>query len=99
MDQLAAEGALFKNAFVTTSICSVSRASILTGQWERRHGIVDFKTGLTEEQWRNTYPALMRAAGFKTGFVGKYGVGSPEVTAAKAQDFDFWRGQPGQGGR
>ena len=97
IDGLAKDGVLFKNAFVTTSICSVSRASILTGQWERRHGIVDFATGLTPEQWTETYPGLMRKAGYRTGFVGKYGVGNPQVTAAKAADFDYWKGQPGQG--
>ena len=42
MDDLAANGVRFTNAFVTTSICCSSRASIFTGQWTRRHGIIDF---------------------------------------------------------
>jgi arylsulfatase A-like enzyme len=99
IDRLARQGVLFQNAFVTTSICSVSRATVLTGQWMRRHGIVDFKTGLTPEAWKNTYPARLREAGYRTGFVGKYGVGDQIATDAKAADFDFWRGESGQAGK
>src|SRR5580765_721145 len=47
IDHLAAEGVLFCSHFVTTSICCVSRASIFTGQYERRHGVRDFATPLT----------------------------------------------------
>ncbi len=99
IDRLAREGVLFKNMFVTTSICSVSRATVLTGQWMRRHGIVDFATGISDEKWKDTYPAQFHAAGYHTGFVGKYGVGNPAVTAARGTSFDFWRGEPGQAGR
>lgn len=99
IDRLAKEGVLFKNMFVTTSICSVSRATYLTGQWMRRHGIVDFATGITDAHWKDCYPAQFRAAGFHTGFIGKYGVGNPKLTAAKEADFDFWRGEPGQAGK
>jgi arylsulfatase len=99
IDRLAKEGVLFKNMFVTTSICSVSRATYLTGQWMRRHGIVDFATGITDEAWKHTYPSQLRTAGYHTGFIGKYGVGSPQVTTARGASFDFWRGEPGQAGR
>lgn len=99
IDRLASRGVKFTNCFVTTSICSVSRASLLTGQWMRRHGIVDFVKGLNGPAWDNTYPARLRAAGYRTAFVGKYGVGNNQETAAKAAAFDFWRGLPGQGGR
>src|SRR5262245_55069331 len=63
IDCLAANGVRFRNHFVTTSICCVSRASIFTGQYERRHGIGDFTTPFTLAQWKETYPALLRAAG------------------------------------
>lgn len=99
IDRLAKEGVLFKNMFVTTSICAVSRATYLTGQWMRRHGIQDFATGISETAWKNTYPAQLRAAGYHTGFVGKYGVGNEKVTKAKGADFDFWRGEGGQAGK
>lgn len=99
IDALAKEGVVFENMFVTTSICSVSRASIFTGQWSRRHGIVDFATGLSDEQWSETYPALMRKAGYQLGLVGKLGVGNEQAMKAREKDFDFWRGVSGQGGK
>jgi arylsulfatase A-like enzyme len=98
LDRLAAKSVVFDNCFVTTSICSVSRASYFTGQWMRRHGIVDFATGLNGAAWGDTYPAKLRAAGFRTGFIGKWGVGSPKETEAKAAAFDYWKGLPGQAG-
>ena len=93
IDALARRGTMFRNAFVTTSICCVSRASILSGQYARRHGIEDFKTPFTRTQWSNTYPVLLRASGFRTGFIGKFGVGEIMPTNA----FDYWDGFPGQG--
>jgi arylsulfatase A-like enzyme len=89
---------MFRNHFVTTSICAVSRASILSGQHMRRHGIVDFVTPFAPERWAKTYPALLRAAGYRTGFIGKFGVGNDKDIAALEDDFDFWRGLPGQAG-
>ncbi len=93
LDRLAADGTLFRNAFVTTSICAVSRASFLSGQYQRRHKIDDFSKTFSPEAWSQTYPALLRQHGYRTGFIGKYGVGKemPE------KEFDFWRGFPGQG--
>src|SRR5213593_2110820 len=82
IDRLAAKGVRFRNHFVTTSICNVSRASLFSGQQARRHGIVDFATPFTERQWRETYPALLRAAGYRTGFIGKFGVGSNAAVKA-----------------
>jgi arylsulfatase A-like enzyme len=98
LDRLAKQAVVFRNAFVTTSICCVSRASILTGQWEKRHRIVGFDTPLSPAQWAETYPALLRKAGYRTGFVGKFGVGAAKHVAAMSEAFDFWRGRPGQGG-
>ena len=98
LDRLAKDGVRFPNHFVTTAICSVSRASIFTGQYQRRHGVGDFVTPLTPEQWSQTYPALLRGAGYRTGFIGKFGVGDGRYIAAKRNDFDFWRGLPGQAG-
>jgi len=99
LDRLASRGIVFRNAFVTTSICASSRASIFAGQWMLRHGIEDFQTAFTPEAWRQTYPAVFREAGYRTGFIGKYGVGSPTAIAAQSEAFDYWRGLPGQAGR
>lgn len=98
LDRLAHGGTRFANAFVTTSICAVSRASIFSGQYARRHGIDDFARTFMPAQWAETYPARLRAAGYRTGFIGKFGVGDAPAVAAMALEFDFWRGQPGQGG-
>jgi arylsulfatase A-like enzyme len=95
IDALARGGVLFKNAFVTTSICCTSRASIFTGQYARRHGIHGFNTPFTPTQWARSYPMLLRNAGYRTGFVGKFGVG--DNAQPPADDFDFWRGFTGQG--
>ncbi len=99
IDKLAAEGVLFRNHFVTTSICCISRASILTGQYERRHGVGDFGTPLKDSQWKETYPAVMKDHGYYTGFIGKFGVGTEKQVVTMADKFDFWRGIPGQGGK
>jgi arylsulfatase A-like enzyme len=93
IDRMAARGTIFQNAFVTTSICAVSRASILSGQYERRHQIGDFATPFSEEAFKQTYPALLRKQGYRTGFIGKYGVGN----VMPKEEFDFWAGFPGQG--
>src|SRR5712671_4400415 len=98
IDRLAAEGVRFRNHFVTTSICCVSRASILTAQYGRRHGIGDFKTPFTAQQWAGSYPALLRGSGYRTGFIGKFGVGDAAYVGLRAPEFDFWRGRAGQAG-
>ncbi len=84
IDDLARNGVRFTHACATTAISMVSRATILTGQYMSRHGIKEFGIPLIEEAFVNTYPALLRKAGYWTGFVGKYGVGKIRET-----DFDF----------
>ena len=74
IDSLAAGGVRFSNAFVTTSICAASRASILTGLYERTHRYTFGTPPLSTEDMAKSYPALLRAAGYRTGFIGKYGV-------------------------
>lgn len=95
MDALAANGVRFKNAFVTTSICASSRASIFTGQWTRRHGINDFRTHFTPEALAQTYPMLLSQAGYRIGLIGKYGVGLKRDLPI--DKYDYWKGFPGQG--
>jgi arylsulfatase A-like enzyme len=92
LDRLAGEGILFTNAYVTTSICAVSRASILSGQYMARHGIDDFNTSFSAEALAQTYPALLKSAGYTIGFVGKYGVGNPEDQPVDL--YDYWACDP-----
>lgn len=74
MDRLAAEGIYFKNAFVTTPICAASRASLLTGLYERTHGYTFGPNELQKGYAANSYPNQLKKAGYKTGFFGKFGV-------------------------
>ena len=88
LDKLAREGVYFRNAYVTTAICAVSRASILTGQYKSRHGIEDFVTSLDSSALRQTYPIMLKKAGYRIGFIGKYGVGRPDEQPSHL--YDFW---------
>ena len=73
-DSLAARGVRFRNMFVTTSICAASRASILTGLHERTHRFTFGTPPIRQEHSAASYPALLRKAGYQTGFIGKFGV-------------------------
>lgn len=76
IDSLAKKGCRFSNAFVTTSICAASRASILSGLYERTHGYT-FKTlPLQEKYLLQSYPVVLQNNGYRTGFIGKLGVKS-----------------------
>ncbi len=96
LDRLAAQGTRFNNAFLTTAICCVSRASILTGQYARRHGVNDFRTPL--RSFTDTYPVRLRAADYYTGFIGKWGVAAANRAYFQecAAAFDYWAGDMGQ---
>lgn len=74
MDRLAAAGTYFNHAMVTTPICAASRASLLSGVYERTHRF-NFQTGdIRDEYMDQAYPKVLRDAGYHTGFYGKYGV-------------------------
>ena len=73
MDQLASTGTFFKNAMVTTPICTASRASIFTGLYERSHRF-DFQSDMKEVYMEDSYPKLLKESGYYTGFYGKFGV-------------------------
>ncbi|NVK49781.1 MAG: sulfatase [Cyclobacteriaceae bacterium] len=74
MDALAKEGTFFENAFVTTPICAASRASILTGLYERTHGYTFGQGEIDQAFMDQSYPLELRKAGYFTGFFGKFGV-------------------------
>lgn len=88
LDRLATEGVRFRRAYVTTSICGVSRASLLTGQWMSRHGNTAFDAFTTP--WEETFPGLLRAQGYWVGHVGKWHNGE-----FPAERFDFGRAYGG----
>ena len=88
LDALAKDGFRFTRACVTTSICGVSRASLLTGQWMSRHGTTAFQMFRTP--WTETYPGILRKNGYWVGHVGKWHNG-----AFPKQQFDFGRSYSG----
>lgn len=93
MDRMVAEGAHIANAFVTTSLCSPSRASILTGQYPFRHGAVD--NGNPMYEGTLMYPAQLQQAGYQTAFFGKWHIGA--ATDDPQPGFDRWVSFQGQG--
>ena len=94
IDRLAKDGVLFTNAHITSAICTPSRASILTSQFERKHG-VNFNSGtsISEEGWNNTYPMVLRENGYYSGWIGKnhLPVGDGGYTSGLMdKSFDYW---------
>ncbi|MFT5500344.1 MAG: alpha-L-rhamnosidase, partial [Woeseiaceae bacterium] len=81
MDKLAQEGVYFENALVTTPICSASRASIFSGRYERTHRYTFGPDPLRPEFVEDSYPNLLKKAGYYSGFIGKFGVGIPQPEA------------------
>ena len=97
LDQLAQEGVRFTNHYNTTSICMASRCSVMTGLYEYRHGC-NFNHGDLERRFMDqSYPVLLRQAGYYTGFAGKVGfVLQGEEFDTLAPLFDQWAGGSGQ---
>jgi arylsulfatase A-like enzyme len=93
IDRLAARGAHFENAFVTSSLCSPSRATIMTGRSMRNHRIVD--NNEASEGGLTYFPELLQAAGYQTGFFGKWHFGRRDDQPRPG--FDRWVSFVGQG--
>lgn len=89
IDQLAGQGTRFVNAFVTTSICAASRATFLTGLYERTHRFTFGTPPIRAEHGAVSYPTLLKQSGYRTGFVGKFGVGT---TTKIGNMFDRFQG-------
>ncbi len=93
LDRLAAEGMHVKNAFVTTALCSPSRASVLTGMYAHSHTVVD--NTAPEPENIVYFPELLQKAGYQTAFFGKWHMGNEGDQPRKG--FDHWEGLKGQG--
>jgi arylsulfatase A-like enzyme len=88
IDSLAEEGIIFDNAFCTNSICTPSRASIITGQYAHTNGVFDLGGNITPEN--QALPILMRQAGYQTAMIGKWHL-------KQEPNFDYYKVLPGQG--
>lgn len=89
IDRIAAGGMRFDNCFCTNSLCAPSRAVILTGKYSHANGVVD--NGRLFDGAQQTFPKLLRQAGYETAIVGKWHLKSPPT------GFDYWNVLPGQG--
>ncbi|WP_395088379.1 sulfatase [Armatimonas sp.] len=91
LDKLASEGTRFRNAFVVNSLCAPSRATLLTGQYGHTNGVVNNHTPFS--QTNVTVATLLKSAGYRTGYVGKWHMGSQR----ERPGFDFAASFIGQG--
>jgi len=96
IDELIKSGVRFSNAYIAEPTCCPSRTALFTGMHERVNG-VGFTSSykLNEEQWAQSYPALLKNSGYYTGFLGKFGVEYYTFKGQAARRFDFWRGHDG----
>ena len=99
LDRLSEDGVTFDNYYVTTAICMASRATVMTGMHEYKTG-TNFDHGdMLKATWEKSYPVLLRASGYRTGFAGKFGFEIKDGPEGKrlplpADDFDVWGGMP-----
>ncbi|HEX4945137.1 MAG TPA: sulfatase-like hydrolase/transferase, partial [Blastocatellia bacterium] len=97
LDRLAKEGMRFENAFVTNSICTPSRAVILTGKYSHLNGVPVFNHIDNSQPLVSKY---LQAAGYHTGMIGKWHLGANDPKRpndGKPTGFDYWNILPGQG--
>ncbi|MBN9320234.1 MAG: sulfatase [Caulobacterales bacterium] len=94
IDRIANEGARFANAFCTTSLCSPSRASFLSGMYPHIHGVVDNFTDYPIDKYPS-YHASLSQAGYATAYIGKWHMGEGDDSHRKP--FDYWASHKGQG--
>ncbi len=93
MDSIAKNGVHLKNAFVTTSLCSPSRASILTGLYTHKHRVID--NNRLVPKGTKFFPEWLQKAGYNTAYIGKWHMGG--ATDAPRPGFDHWVSFRGQG--
>ena len=94
LDRIRQEGALFANAFVTTSLCSPSRASFLTGCYAHTHGVMQNEKRDFDSAATPSFAQYLQKEGYRTGYVGKWHMAG---TSDPRPGFDYWLSFRGQG--
>lgn len=89
IDRIGKEGAVFRNAFVTNSICAPSRAVLLTGKYSHKNGHRDNRSTFDTSQ--DVFARRLQQGGYQTAWIGKWHL------EAYPQGFDYWNILPGQG--
>ena len=93
MDRIGREGIVFKNAFVTNSLCAPSRATILTGTYSHTNGVIDNRMKADVAAGTPWLPGLLRGAGYEVAFCGK----SHQKSSLRDRTWDYYFGYEGQG--
>jgi arylsulfatase A-like enzyme len=94
IDRIGAEGTWFENAFHTTPLCSPNRASIVTGQYASRHGVIDNVARDALSHRLPNYHLILQRLGYETAHVGKWHMGN---SADPRPGYDHWVSFPGHG--
>jgi len=94
VDRIATEGALFERAFHTTPICSPNRASIMTGQYASRHGVIDNVARDAMSHRLDNYHLVLQKLGYETAHVGKWHMGND---GRPRPGYDHWISFDGHG--
>jgi arylsulfatase A-like enzyme len=94
IDRIGHEGAVFRNAFHTTPLCSPNRACILTGQYASRHGIIDNVSRDLASYRLSNYHLVLQGLGYETAHIGKWHMGND---ASPRPGYDRWVSFKGQG--
>ena len=88
LDQLAEQGVRFDNVFCEVPICAASRSSLFTGLSQRTHGYNFGEPKVSAEHMATSYPMVLKEAGYRIGFAGKYGM--TYVKPGMKREFDFF---------
>lgn len=94
MDRIRNEGVLYKNAFVTTSLCSPARASFLTGAYAHNHGVIGNWGCEFDHDATHSFPRVLKDSGYETAYIGKWHMAK---RSGPRPGFDYWLSFMGQG--
>ncbi len=95
IDKLSAQGITFDNAYYAVAICMPSRTTVFTGRYFSDHQVgftFPYNRTLPTEEFALGYPAVLKNAGYRTGFIGKFGIRLEKMSMTVSEHFDFFAG-------